>query len=254
MTMDLKPYRTALFTLHDKHEIMTGLHEIQGDLDNVSFWILFREAWNTVRSLHRETTNVRDMLTAERLNSPARLAAMRQSEIDWLKRVARRGKPVKVYRGASYQNLTGFSWTTKAKIAQKHARMTGFVENQLIIGRIEPMHIILFNERESEVVCFPEHVKVEKVEDAPGLTGIELETRRVQSIVEAQGANAVHQLSPAEYFVEAVKAARADRKMVVDHMTGALELLETLGFKKRAELNRNILTALGEDDAIRRAE
>jgi hypothetical protein len=254
MSMDYAPYRTGLFVLHDKHEIMPALHEVHGALDIVAFWSLFREGWSMIKSLYTVQTHIRDMLTEERLNSPGRLVAMRKTEIDWLKRAARRDKPVKIYRGGSDANVTGFSWTTKRALAEWHAVRSGFEKTSVVVGRIQPHQIILYLEPGDEIVCFPEHVKVEKIDDHHGLRGDDLTKRRVQALVEALGANHVMGLTPVEYFMDALEHGRADRDMVLKHMDESATFLEPLGFARRAQTCRDIAAAIrGKEDGIRSA-
>mgnify|MGYP000217411692 CR=1 FL=1 len=258
MLMDLKPYRTALFTLHDRHEILAGLHEIHGDLDIVSFWKLFREAWCQVKSLYTNQTHIRDMLTSERLNSPGRLACMTGDEIRYLKRASRftmaraKKKGIKVYRGGSMQNITGFSWTQKRAVAVEHARRCGQETGNVVVGYVQPHSVILFLDNRHEIIAFPEDVTVDHVEDAPGMRGEELSGRRIQALVEAFGANYVMQMTPEEYFVDAMKAANADKAMVLEHMDGSATFLEPLGFKERVKTVKGIARAIREmDDGVR---
>lgn len=254
MAMDLQPYRTAILTLHDRHEMFRGLHEVHGNLDIVDFWRLFREVWTATKSRHLALTYIRDVLTSERLNSPGRLMCMTNDEVNWLKRATRRNKAVKVYRGAGVPNFTGFSWTPKIDIARHHAERSGYETGQLLTARVEPHSIILYIAAEHEVIAFPEHVSVEKVDEVPGLVGNALQARRVQALVEAQGANAVMQLSQADYFMAAVKESKMDPEKLLTFMESSAEFLEPLGFKERLESVRAISAALRGNNGIRREE
>lgn len=242
--MNLNPYRAALFTIHERHEVFDGLHEIIGALDDEAFWRLFREAWDHSDSYWDKLATIRAMLSAERLNSEARKLPWTKDELDWMKRALRRGKPVKVYRGASQRNLTGFSWTTKKDIAVDHARRCGYEQGTVVIGRVAPHSIIFYGTREHEVVAFPEHVKIEDTYDVPGLTGQALHARQVQIMVAAKGPAMVMGLSPVDCFMDALEGSKMSKDAAIQNMERCLNLLEKTGFVLRREITREILERL----------
>lgn len=252
MTMNIQPLRAALFTIHDPHEVFHALREVSGELDDVAFWTLFREAWDRAPSYWNHMEAIRMVLTSERLNSSARMAPWTKHEIEWMKRAARRDKPVKVYRGASDRNLTGFSWTTKKAVALEHARKCGYEKGSLVTARV-PMHsIIFFSSEGSEVVAFPEHVTIEGTQEVPGLSGQALHSRQVQIMVEAKGPATVMGLSAVDFFMDAFAGAKMPKEQVIQHLKISLDLLDKLGFILRREFTRDVLMRL--EDGVRSEE
>jgi len=251
-TAFLNPYRTALFSHHDPHERWPALFEVHADLPADVLWTLIREVWENSKSNYRHNEIIRRMITAEMINAPERLAAFSDDDKEMWKLALRRGKPIKVYRGGARPNMTGLTWTTRDDLAAYWAHHSGFDETTLAIGRVEPRHIILALRPIKTVMLFPEHVEIEKVETLPGLEGQPLGSRRIQAMVEAYGANAPLEMTPAEYFKMAVAEGKIDPKVIIDHMKTSRNFLTGLGFKIRVETIDTILTAM-EDGDVRSA-
>jgi hypothetical protein len=248
--MMFSDYHRALFTMHDKHERVIGLHDVHenlsSDASNDLFWPLFRQVWSGSESLFLNGVQLRSMLTVDRICDPHRFTTMEKFELDFIKRSAQRGKPVKVYRGGCVLNHTGFSWTTRRQVAEQFAHLSGSAQPTITVGRVPVPNIIMYlGGAESEIIAFPEHVDVEEIEDIkPQVTGHALTMRRVQITVQAKGPNALRQLTPAEYFVAEIEQGTLDRDTVLKHMHASKAFLAPLGFKSRLETVETIIGAL----------
>lgn len=241
-------YHKALFGLHDKHERVRGLYDIRETITQPVFWRLFREVWRNSESLFLNGREIREMLTIERICATERFTIMSSTELDFIKRAARRGVPLKVYRGGSRLNHTGFSWTTKYKVAEQFAALSGSNQPTITIGRVPVPNIILYlSGSESEIVALPEHVTIDRIEDFPPLPADQTAQRQVQIAVQAKGANALMQMTPAEYFQHSVANGSLDREVVINHMRASFITLELLGFTSRLGTVRSILQALGDE-------
>lgn len=232
--------------MHDKHERMTGVHDVYAGISNDLFWPLFRQVWQGSESLFLGGVQLREMLTKDRICDPERFVAMEKFELDFIKRSAHRGKPVKVYRGGSVLNHTGFSWTTRRPVAEQFAALSGSSKPTITVGRVPVPNIIMYiGGSESEIIALPEHVDVEDIEDIkPQVTGMALQMRRVQITVQAKGPHALQQLTPAEYFLNEIEHGSLNRDVVLDHMRKSKEFLTPLGFKTRLATIESILGAL----------
>ncbi|RUW57159.1 hypothetical protein [Mesorhizobium sp. M8A.F.Ca.ET.021.01.1.1] len=245
-------YHRALFTMHDKHERVAGLHDVHQVLtrdDQDLFWPLFRQVWTGSESLFLNGPALRAMLTKERVCDPNRFTAMEKFELDFIKRSAQRGKPVKVYRGGSVLNHTGFSWTTRRQVAEQFAALSGSSKPSITIGRVPVPNIIMYiGGAESEIIALPEHVDIDTIEDVePQVTGHALNMRRVQITVQAKGPNALQQLTPAEYFLNEIERGTLSRDAVMEHMLASKKLLGQLGFTSRLKTVESIIDALERD-------
>lgn len=252
MSAAYRQYRTCLMDYHNRHERFPALFEVSADLDLEDFWTLFRDVYEGTNGITVHAEVIRRMLTAERINSTARLSAFSIEDREFMKRAIRRGTPIKVYRGGAQQNLTGFAWTTKKDVALHHAVHCGRPEGHLISGRLQPSKMILPISDTGEIVAFPEDVTVEKVVDIKGLSGEALMECRMKGMVASHGANYVMEMTPAEYFVHAVTNDQIDRDVVLNHLRAGRQFIEPFGFKTRVETIDSIIEALEGVD-VRRA-
>lgn len=242
-------YKAALTKYHDKHERITGLMDIHGNLDHATFWRLFRDVWTGSESLFLHQAELRRMLTQERLATPERFEhAMDEAERAWLRRAARRGKPVKIYRGGCQANLTGFSWTTSMAVAERFANGCPDANRTISIGRVPHDQIIMFCDgSEREVVTFPELVEIEEVKDHPAPADERaMASRTLQVAVQAKGINAAMNMTPAEYWTMQINMGTRTRQMLVDYFRETIAACEPLGFKSRVATARSILEAIEE--------
>lgn len=252
MTPAYRQYRDALMNYHNRHERFPALFEVSNDLDIEDFWTLFRDIYEDSLALTVHAEVIRRMLTAERINSTGRLVAYTIEDREYVKRIIRRGGPLKVYRGGAQHNLTGFAWTTKKDIAIKHAIQCGRPEGHVVSGKIAPSKIILINSDTGDILAFPEDVTVEKVIDVKGLDGEALMESRMRAMVACYGANYVMEMTPAEYFVHAVTENQIDRDVILNHMRAGRKFIEPFGFTTRVATIDAITEALEGLD-VRRA-
>jgi hypothetical protein len=189
------------------------------------------------------------MLTKDRLCDPNRFTVMEKFEMDFIRRSAQRGKPVKVYRGGSVLNHTGFSWTTRRPVAEQFAALSGSAKPTITVGRVPVSDIVMYlGGAESEIIALPERVDVESIDDIePQVTGYSLQMRRVQITVQAKGPNALQQLTPAEYFLNEIESGALNREKILKHMYDSKELLGELGFTSRLKTVESIIYALERD-------
>lgn len=252
MSAAYRQFREALINYHNRHERFPALFEVSAELDLTDFWTLFRDVWEAANatSVHAET--IRRMLTAERINSTARLSAFSVEDREFVKRAIRRGGPIKVYRGGGQHNITGFSWTTKKAIAEAYAMACGHADGFVAVGKIEPSKVIIPISATGEIVAFPEDVTVARVIDVPGFKGEDLMQARMKALVACYGAHHVMEMTQAEYFANAVAQGQIERDVIVNHLQTARKFIEPFGFKTRVETIDSILAAMETVD-VRRA-
>ena len=254
MSTAYRQYRDALMMYHNKHERFPALLEVSAELDLDDFWTLFREIYEATTGLSVHAEVIRRMLPSERINSTARLSAFTEHDREFLKRAIRRGVPIKVYRGAAQHNITGFAWTTKRDVAEYYAKNCARPVGQLVVGRIEPSKVIIPISDTGEIIAFPEDVKIEKVTDTTGLSGEALMECQMKSMIASYGANYVMEMTPAEYFVNAITNNQIDRQVLLNHMTAARKFIEPFGFATRVATIDSILAAMEAMDGVRGEE
>lgn len=238
-------YEEALFAYHEPHELMRALHEVHGELDDAQFWKLFRQSWQRSKSFARSSVEIRQMLTAERLHAiPERYAAFLPDEVQFLKNALRRDKPVKLYRGGSLKNLTGFSWTPKKTLAEEFATHCGNDDPHIVAGYLEPRKIILYLRARNEVVCFPEDIENYKVSDGVKPDEDTMNQDAIKAALDSVGVAKVAQKEPWEYLEARIAAGALERQSVLDFMNHTIGLLEPLGFKARVEYAKDIIKHL----------
>lgn len=245
--MQYSPYTSALFTMHDKFERIPGLYDIHEKItDNVEFWALFTTIWTNNESCFLHLKKIREMLTPDRVNDiEARISLMDDAEVGFLKRSARRKVPIKVYRGGSALNLTGFSWTTRHDEAVKFAKLSGADRPVVSVGRVQVRDVLFYvmNRGESEVVAFPESVDVEKVEDVEPVS-VEVRDRcRLQLLVQAKGPHAVANMTQGQWWKEKINIG-LEKGPLIEHLTTSRAVLEKLGFKTRVAAIDDILAEI----------
>ncbi|MBS3648749.1 hypothetical protein KEU06_08920 [Pseudaminobacter sp. 19-2017] len=234
----------AIFTMHDKFERVSALHDIHEELTDEAFWSLFRRVWRESESLFLHGVEIRNMLTLARIQSPARFMAMSAEELDFIKRAARRDAPLKVYRGGSALNHTGFSWTTKRARAEQFANLSGSHQPTVTVGRLPVPNVLLFLSDENEVIAFPEMVEVDRIDDHHPPSEADIKLRRFQIVAQAKGPHALENLTPAEYFHKRIKDGAITKEAIVTHLRKSEEFLEPLGFTTRLATIRETLAGL----------
>lgn len=227
-------YHSALFQHHNEHERWPAFQEVQTELVNAEFWMMFRELIeaSTILFPHQET--IRRLLTAERINDVSRMAAFLPDDKEWLKRMIRRGKMIKVYRGGAQANMTGLAWTTSNDAALQHALRSGAKKPTITVAYMQPRHAILANYDDRTIITLPEEIKIDHVQEVPSHVSHDYAaSRTLQVAVAWKGANAPMNCTPVEYFQHAIDEGRATKESIVTQLTTSRKFLENLGFKAR---------------------
>lgn len=241
MSTLLNTYRQAIFQNHDAHERWPALFDIHADLNVEMFWTLFRDIIERGTFFRGHEEIIRRMLTAERVNDPDRLAAYTEDDIAYMKRAIRRGS-IKIYRGGSRANMTGFAWTRDIDRARAFAVSCGQPNGTVVVGRLEPNKVIVPRSHTKDIICFADDVKIEKVYDVAGITDEKkLMETRLKILVASFGANHPLEMTPAQYFKQGIDDGRLDRDEFTKFATGSRTFLEPLGFKTRVATLDSIL-------------
>lgn len=238
-------FARALFDGHQNHERLAALAEIAHELDDEAFWLLFRGCYVVSPVLFTFHPVLRDMLTPDRLSAAERYGHHTDAALALWKERLRRRKPVKVYRGGTQQNITGFAWTTKRARAVEFAAFTGSPQPKLTVGRIDPRRIVLTidDNGRSDILAFPEHVRVESVENLK--PSAPPPNAALVNQVEAYGL-------PIDAIVSNVRTAPARLGVSVEDAIASFkqerDYLCALGFVKRPAFLHDVLARLSEPE------
>lgn len=243
--MELPLYRRAFDRYLDQHEKWQALFDVANEVSPPVFFALFRDVLESTSGLYPNAEIIRRMLTQERVNSDARLQSMSTDDHEWWKRMIRRKKDIRIYRGAGNPNRTGFMWTTNIERATQYAFISGFDKAEVTVGYIKPSRIIIANVRDKDLFVFPEDVDIREFRKLPTLPqDDDMAQLRMRISVALHGANYPLQLTPAEFFVKAVEEMRLDAAETLKFFTEGRKLLEPLGFKSRVATMDTIIEAL----------
>lgn len=150
----------------DKPLRLPAFISLAPDLPNDIYWPLFRFVWQNTESAFLHVPDLRKVITAARTMAPERYEFMTPEETKTFKFHKRRGKPVRIYRGAVNANMGGLSWTLNKQKAEWFATRWGNETPQVITAEIDPDMVIqwMFDRGEREVLCFPEDTRMIKVD------------------------------------------------------------------------------------------
>jgi hypothetical protein len=139
-----------------------GLEALPDD----KFWLGLRRAiYRHESELDQFNPKLQQLLTGERVNNVVRLHSFTADEMAWLTLKSRVGRSIKVYRTADRVHLAGFLWHTNRDDALACA--PDLQQPHLLTGRVPPAGVLLrlqANGRK-QIICYPQHVKMEKVEE-----------------------------------------------------------------------------------------
>ena len=243
--MSISVYRRAFDTYLDQHEKWQALFDVANELSEEVFFTLFRDVLENTSGLYPNAEIIRRMLTQERVNSQGRLSAMSTDYHNWWKRMLRRGKDVRIYRGAGNPNRTGFMWTTNIERATAYAFINGFEQTEVIVGYIKPSRIIIADVIDKDLFVFPEDVDIREFRKLPIVPqGQEMAELRMRIAVALHGANYPLEITPAEFFTKAVEELRIDREETLAFFKAGHKFLEPLGFTHRVATMKTIIEAL----------
>lgn len=224
--LDVSDVFTAIFKGHQAFQRVQALAEVEHRLADDDFWFLFRVLWQDVEVLYPHHNLLRQMLTPDRLNAPDRIFQHSEAEQNVFRDRLRRGRPIKVYRGCTSRNVVGFSWTTNRAKAEAFAASTGWEKSLITVGKLDPRRIVMaLNDRgDAEIVAFPEHVVVERMDDFTGRVGDEFAT-----MVKAHGLPAHIQAQRVRDVYEAPEKLAE----VISTLERERDYLRALGFSER---------------------
>lgn len=239
--LSISTYFASLDKGHQAHERLPALREIAHNLEDDDFWFLFRVVWQNTFAYFPHAKTIRELLTPDRMNAPERVGLATPDEQKvWRERIRRR-RSLKLYRGGDMRNVTGFSWTTNRSIAEAHALRYGRPTPLVAVGRIDPRRLVIpLDGPQSEIVCFPEHVEVERVDELPTPATLINET---SITVQAVG------LPPSIYAEVIQKKSDAGELDLMDTIKALgmeRDYLRSLGFERRPAMLDQLIGMLGE--------
>lgn len=237
-------YIAGLSRLMDKPARIPALYEVHERMSPEVFWQVFSHVWTYNETCFMHLHAITEMITIERVLSPARLRVMDSTERFTYDQFAnRKGGMVKVYRGAARHgtadNLRGFSWTISRDKAVWFAKRYGVENPVLLAGKVKARDILFFtNSRgEQEVFVMPGRVYVEDFTELPKQTPTfaDIVGRNVQiyGVVAPTSTPYAEELQRLRNLclLGAASAEHISQQAFTDRITSCREL----GFLKRAE-------------------
>ena len=233
----------------DKPMRLPAFISIAPDLSNDIYWPLFRYVWENTESAFLHVPELRKVITAARTTAPERYQFMTEKETETYRFHKRRGKPVRIYRGAVEANMAGLSWTLNKKKAEWFATRWGNQTPQVLTAEVDPDMVIqwMFGRGEREVLCFPEDIQ---------LIGREMLEARPRTKADEIGLNiqvyGQDVLTPGGEFtkyqiiMEMAEDTDAARAAAVNELSDQALACEGIGLIERAEEIKELICRIQE--------